>query len=437
MAYPKINSVGQLFVEDFDSIQGVVDNGGTIVNSISISDGVATFSNSGYIESCASPQVDRGTLMARFKLASNDDKNMIIGTQVTSPTTKRCYLGVNDSGNLGAGIGGESWNDIEGSSLSTGVWYTAAVTWDGTTVRLVLDGVEDYNDNQTGVVNSGFAYIGANNLNGAPDSEFNGEIDWVKVFDRALSDAEINDIIEQDTFQEVDESQFLVNLDFRTRYDDGSNIVTDNKGSLGGTFILGDGSTASSFPTQLTPKGYEFDGANQYIKAGNILNFDNDEAQSIAFLGRGLVGGAQPTGLLSKSLGSGGGYSGYQIFLLDNDIVFRYYNDGVNSGIRSTTTNPVLSEFDVVHCVITYDGSGTEDGITIYTQGELADKTDSGNSGFSGSTTNSADYTIGDFSYGGTPMLEGDLFMFRHADFVLTPAQVKWLYQKDINLINQ
>ncbi len=72
-------------------------------------------------------------------------------------------------------------------------------------------------------------------------------------------------------------SKPIIDLPLRSWYNDGSNDETENKGTLGGAMIRGDGSTASTQPTQLSPHGNSFD-AGDYLKAQNtaVGNYTDD-----------------------------------------------------------------------------------------------------------------------------------------------------------------
>ena len=79
-----------------------------------------------------------------------------------------------------------------GGTLSAGTWIHAAATYDGTTMRLYQDGVEVGSAPKSGpvAVDPGVALWMAANP-GEPGQVFDGRIDEVKIFERALSAAEI------------------------------------------------------------------------------------------------------------------------------------------------------------------------------------------------------------------------------------------------------
>ncbi len=97
-------------------------------------------------------------------------------------------------GGPGGGVGGGSWNS--NAKLATNQWYHVAVTYDGTTIRFYTNGVLD--SFQTvpglhfGVVNESMT-IGADLPGG--DEYFKGTIHDVRIYGRALSAVEINQVL--------------------------------------------------------------------------------------------------------------------------------------------------------------------------------------------------------------------------------------------------
>ena len=94
-------------------------------------------------------------------------------------------------GSPAGSVGGGSWNST--AKMTSNQWYHVAVTYDGTTVRFYLNGVLDANQPAVmlhfGVVNEPLT-LGADLPGG--DEYFNGTIRDVRLYGRALSEAEIN-----------------------------------------------------------------------------------------------------------------------------------------------------------------------------------------------------------------------------------------------------
>ena len=102
------------------------------------------------------------------------------------------YLEATSSGGGAPGVGGTfASGPLKGPTpLPTNAWSHLAGTYDGTTLRLYVDGVEVANQSQSGLIETSSAAltIGGDFLYG---QYFTGLIDEVRIYDRALSAAEI------------------------------------------------------------------------------------------------------------------------------------------------------------------------------------------------------------------------------------------------------
>lgn len=106
------------------------------------------------------------------------------------------HLGTDDSGNLLEG-------DIYSGTPDSNRWIHLAGTYDGSTMRLYVDGVQIGERSLTGNirVDNNAITIGGEENGSAPqivDGEFEGLIDEVRIYDRVLSQTEISTIFELD-----------------------------------------------------------------------------------------------------------------------------------------------------------------------------------------------------------------------------------------------
>jgi hypothetical protein len=99
-------------------------------------------------------------------------------------------LEVRDTGAVSFSGGTVHYVD-DGTAITRGVWHHAAGTWDGTTKRLYLDGVEVANAAATLSYDTHAVYLGADNNTGTTVLYFSGALDELRVYSRALSAAEI------------------------------------------------------------------------------------------------------------------------------------------------------------------------------------------------------------------------------------------------------
>lgn len=135
----------------------------------------------------ATPQ---GTIIAKF---NGVDGTIIAGAQPAS--NGRSFLALDPNGRLSAGVGNQSRNIIFAGPDLRNETHIGAVTWDGTTVKLYLDGAEIYSAPQVGAVTGATPFmIGALNANGTAAQFWQGLIGPNIAIDRALTAAEITSI---------------------------------------------------------------------------------------------------------------------------------------------------------------------------------------------------------------------------------------------------
>lgn len=119
--------------------------------------------------------------------------NSLSGTSVIfdtgTPSTDQFF----SIGRSGSSLAGFGWNDdlLVPNFFTTGVWYDVCLTYDGTTATLYGNGVQLAQAAKSwNTVDSGGTYIG----NDVPNHVWNGDIDAVSYYTRALSAAEISDL---------------------------------------------------------------------------------------------------------------------------------------------------------------------------------------------------------------------------------------------------
>jgi len=135
---------------------------------------------------------DKVTIEAWAKSAVANQKDcIIVGTQSPSTGTDRHYFGFDNNGYLGIGVGAYAWsNEGNNYTLDTN-WHFYTLETDGTVHKIYVDG--QYRGMKSGMskpeTNSWF--IGANHYGTTFHSPFNGIIDEVRIYHRALTDTEI------------------------------------------------------------------------------------------------------------------------------------------------------------------------------------------------------------------------------------------------------
>jgi len=117
----------------------------------------------------------------------------------TDDTNRRLYLGRYDdaSGSVYSGLGDTTQNV---DALDIGQWYHLAMTGDGDTARVYVDGEQvnsfDYtwNTTQTDQTNDPF-HLGAKTFGGSVNYYINGTVDEVYALDRGLSTADVRELM--------------------------------------------------------------------------------------------------------------------------------------------------------------------------------------------------------------------------------------------------
>jgi hypothetical protein len=167
------------------------------------------------------------------------------------------------------------------------------------------------------------------------------------------------------------QSRSLVNADMPAWYYDGVTAVTRDRGTLGGTVRLGDGTTTAGFPTQLSliaqePHGMYFDGANDYLRkleSAAELTFTDPLPFSVELL---LVRSSIQTGSYGALCGHPGGGVGssdpYAFFLYNNAGTMQIWLGSISSvgatrGIIYAALGSYFPEGITTHVVGQYDGT--------------------------------------------------------------------------------
>jgi len=216
------------------------------------------------------------TLVAWIRPTSVSGDNGIMGK--SDGASDRSYYFYINEGNLYAKIspsGGGAAQPLGATTLSTNTWYHAALVYNGTDLRLYLDGVLDSNGASnpltysSGIFDSSTAFsIGSR---GTTADYFDGQIDEAAVFNRALSADEIQSIYENGlngvTRMQPDAAQPPVPYFGRS--------IGENTGTVygTGTVTLNQGSRRASFSGATLPTN---------IGEGDVLTIGGSTVYHIA-----------------------------------------------------------------------------------------------------------------------------------------------------------
>jgi hypothetical protein len=181
--------------------------------------------------------------------------------------------------------------------------------------------------------------------------------------------------------------------------------------------------------------GYEFDGVDEYIDLGNVLDNDGTQAFSISIWFKYTNNSF--TTLFSKY----NGLNGFYIGLNSGGNIDSYFGaDGSNRVYFLSSPAGLLSTNTWHNVVYTYDGSKTVAGAELYLDGETVagaelyldgvklSKSINSDNWTSGSSSNSVNAYFG--RYGLTPLglFDGRMDDVQYYDFVLNSTQVSDIY---------
>jgi subtilisin family serine protease len=132
-----------------------------------------------------------------FRSASQTGWRSIVSRQAGSGSAEHYYLGFNENAfrwvvNTTAGYS----NLTIGGPAALGQWLHVVGTYDGTTVRLYVNGVEHFSTPHSGTFAAGTTRVvvgsSHNDAAGTPSEGFNGVIDEMRLYGRALTAQEVN-----------------------------------------------------------------------------------------------------------------------------------------------------------------------------------------------------------------------------------------------------
>lgn len=198
------NRYGQTIYYNYDTndISGISilnkagTTNGTLVNSPTTGSSgklkeVITFNGTDqYINSGVKASTS-GTIITWFNVGTMGVDALIIGQK--GVTNGRSYVSYNPTFKISGGVGDQNYLTIYGTTTVTaGVWYHVAITWNGSNVYLYCNGAQEYTGAQVGAVetNNNFFFGGMNN-NGVMNNSINGTLDESKIYNRALSASEV------------------------------------------------------------------------------------------------------------------------------------------------------------------------------------------------------------------------------------------------------
>jgi len=260
---------------------------------------------------------------------------------------------------------GTDWKSVN-APIDANQWHFVAGTWDGAKMRLYIDGELK---GSKSISDLGSPSIGtAIGQAGAKDERYwNGQIDDVRIYDRALTKANVQDLY-QSGFTKVNTSRKLSNIGGLTGWwtMDGKDVdwssssgqIKDNSGDGNDGTTNGGMTNDQSAAEGRVGQALSFDGSDDYIDVGGADFYDLTAPFSVS----GWVN-------IHKDLSENDVFGKYND---GNGWIFRKYNNVLQlwfdgNGHASKAYNPPTNEWE--HWGATWDGSQ----VKYYVNGALFD----------------------------------------------------------------
>ena len=283
------------------------------------------------------------------------------------------FLAMVDGGHLAYGFWENDMIQTTGATATLNEWNHVAFTYDGTTGKLYMNGelvtTKDFSGTTVSTSN-GLIHLGAI---GSPNRSFDGAIDEVAIFNRALSADEIRAYAEGRVYiaQEPEvrigeETGPTPKLVVHLSFDDTGTTATDSAGDNDGT-IIGDANRVDG----IVGKGLAFDG-NDYVDITSSALHDISES-SYSWSAWYYPTSVPPdvTDHKNQAIICKQGYHVLMSYKSDSrfgSIIYMSDNTGVGAA------SAVLPPNNWYHLVQTVDDNAKS--LKLYVNGELAQSTD-------------------------------------------------------------
>ena len=347
------------------------------------------------------------------------------------------------------------------SDLEADRWYHLACTYDSTSQDYIfyIDGVEDHRATSVGSPTAGSDNLRIGRRAGGTDMNFDGDIDDVRYYSRALSASEI-----QGLYAACEEGNMIYNADHHVpQYCAGGDTwtamgpVRDGIDSgLAGHWKLDESSGSSITDSSGNGNtGTWTDGADNNVtgettdgKINTALDFDNTdnkiEAGSDSSLDDIWSGGGTITAWVYGRSDGEGGYgriadkssgpaptNGWDLYVMDDpgqrEVALSYDFTGADADFRTNLLSwPLNSWF---HVAVTYDNSSSSNDPKFYING--VEHTNTSKNAPTGSFVSDASYnfTIGNRANATDRTFDGYIDDVRVYDRIISPAEIMALYE--------
>ncbi len=327
-------------------------------------DGVDDYVNAGSGASLNIPASDF-TIEAWIKPNNASAAQAIVGKVAFSPNSWGLYQNVGKFVFQFRGTGA-SVDTLANAVYGVGTWYHVVGVRTGNVNNLYINGIVQTDaDTSTDIPSTGTKnFIFGKRTSTDDDYYFNGLMDEVRIYNRALSAEEIRYHYNHGGpvgYWKFDEGTGS------TAYDSSGNINTGTLyGGMATSTADGSGWKAGKYGSALA-----FDGVNDYVNAANEANFDFERTNPFTFSAWVKSSSATYQFIICKSAAAEP-YRGPSILLRNTGIVdFILTNDNAANNLMRIVSTNTVNDGKWHHIVGTYNGNSHITGMNIYIDGVL------------------------------------------------------------------
>ena len=272
-----------------------------------------------------------------------------------------------------------------GDAIIVNTWQLVTAVYNGTNMTLYVNGIAKGGPTAIEAPSAGSENVYLGGQTGGLGTSFDGTIDDVRIYNRALSIAEVEDLYRMGTATVNASTNALNTSGLVGQWSfDGKQTVWTSSTAATTLDTSGQGNTGTltnmSQSTSVTPgkigQALTFDGTDDFVNMGNVNSFERTDQFSYGgwvYWTSDVAGG-----ILAKMDASGGTptYRGYDVILVNsadavspNSAKVHMINTWSTNAMAVLTPTNSMSRNVWKHVFVTYDGSSNVSGIKIYING--------------------------------------------------------------------